>query len=446
MNKLNKKQHKASLPVCGIELVIAGAGTGKTKTLIEKVNNILRSNTAKPAELLILTFSNKAAQEIKDRVQSQIGMDAERIISGTFHSFCLGFLRRNSRLLFSEYGYKIFPEIIDNTKKTSIRNNFIREFLPEFYGLPMDIISGLLENTISLSKKMYRKLYRLGIIDELKKIENKFMEYKILNNLIDFGDMIDFTVEILEKDKKIREDVHKSIKYIFVDEFQDTSEDNFRLIKLLLNKKNPNLFLVGDDWQSIYGFRGAKIDYLINMKKYFSKVKIHKLDKNYRSKKEIVKLSNKFIRTNKYRTGKKLKSFKGRGGIIRNFSVESFAEEAEVITAILKSKEFRGQGTAAILYRNNRQGSFLSERLKPDDLHGASVKLMTMHASKGLEFDSVIIAGLSDEIIPDTSTDIEEERRLLYVALTRAMEKLYIIHHKTNDGGLSRFAEELGFS
>lgn len=444
MNSLNKQQYLASRALSGIDLVIAGAGTGKTKTLIEKVKNVIKAGIAKPEEILILTFSNKAAGEIKERVRASIGSKADKIVSGTFHSFSLNFLKENKPLI-SFYDYTNFPEVIDDQKKKNIINSVIRKSLSKFYGMPVDIIYGLMENIHSLNKRIRRKLIQLGVIDDINDLCNKYREFKLSNNLIDFKDMIDLSISILEEHEIIRENTRNRFKYIFVDEFQDTSENNFRLIRLLLNKTGSNLFLVGDDWQSIYGFRGSQIDYLINMKKYFPDARIHKLNINYRSKEEIVKLSNKFIKLNKYRTSKSLKSFNGKGGIINNYCVESFKEEAEIIRQILGNEDLKINGSAAILYRNNRQGDFLTERLNLENLSKNAVNLMTMHSSKGLEFDTVILAGLSDDIIPDTSNNIEEERRLLYVALTRAKEKLYIIHHKTGDGGLSRFAEELGF-
>jgi DNA helicase-2/ATP-dependent DNA helicase PcrA len=446
---LNKQQYLASLPDRGINLVIAGAGTGKTKTLIEKVKNIITEGIAEPGKILLLTFSNKAAEEIKERVKQSIGKAADKITSGTFHSFCLRFLRDNSRSFISSHGFNKFPDVIDDDKRASVQRELLIPMFDRFLGLPVDVITGLAESYDKLDKKTFKKLKHLRVIKELDSFNRKYKEHKILNNLIDFSDMMNYTIDILEKNISIREDTIKRFDYLLVDEFQDTSDDNFRLIKLLLNERSPNLFLVGDDWQSIYGFRGSRIEYLVNMKKYFPDVNTHKLIINYRSKKELVSLSNRFIEKNKKRTNKRLRSFRGKGGMIGDYFAEGYKEEGDIVADIIK-KEINNHnhghnGTAgiAVLYRNNWQKGHLFRALEPDGLQD-SVQFMTMHSSKGLEFDTVIITGISDDIIPDVSNDIEEERRLFYVALTRARDRLYLVHHGSPDGGLSIFAEELG--
>lgn len=443
MTLLNKQQYLASLPAGGISLVIAGAGTGKTKTIIEKVKNIINHGIAEPEDILILTFSNKAAQEIKERVKSGISSDADGIRSGTFHSFCLNLLRENTNAFIHSSGFKHFPEVIDQEEKNKLQMDLLRNSKDRFLGIPLDVASGLLENR-RLDQHSLRKLDSLGIIKELDDFEQRFRQYKISHNLIDFSDMMRFAIDMLSNNKTIREQAVNTYKYILIDEFQDTSEDNLKLIKLMMDEKNPNLFLVGDDWQSIYGFRGSRIDYIVRLRKYFPDAVIYKLSVNYRSKKEIIKLSNNFIRKNKYRTRKKLKAVRGGGGTIKNFCVNSIDEEVSVIRSILEKDKINLDDTA-LIYRNNWQEDYIRKKLTIDGSPKVDViKYMTMHSSKGLEFGSVIIAGLSDKIIPDASADIEEERRLLYVALTRAKDNLYIVHHKSADGSLSLFASELG--
>ncbi len=457
--KLNKQQYRASLSAGGINLVIAGAGTGKTKVLVEKVKNIISEKTAKPENILILTFSNKAAGEIKSRIKSITGKDADRITSGTFHSFCLNFLKTNYGIFLSEYGFKEFPQVIGDRQRNLLKKELLQNFKARFYGMPVDVISGLADNTDSLDKKTFNKLRRFGILDELDAFKQVFRKYKIDHSLIDFRDMMDFTINIMTGNRSLKKAVRARYRYILIDEFQDTSEDNFKLIRLLLNNKSPNLFIVGDDWQSIYGFRNARIEYIVRIRKYFPDAKVYKLNINYRSRKEIISLSNNFISRNKYRTSKKLKSFRGNGGYISYRQVGSFSEEPEFIRNIIESGK-NNSGSVAVLYRNNWQGEYLKNKLMQkttgnfnsmdldsmnlDSMNLDSINFMTMHSSKGLEFDSVIITGVSDEIIPDISSDIEEERRLLYVAMTRARDNLYIIHHKAPDGGPALFAKELG--
>ncbi|MDY6968551.1 MAG: ATP-dependent helicase [Spirochaetota bacterium] len=446
MNRLNKEQLKASLPNSGVNLVVAGAGTGKTSSLVEKIKNTITIGEISPKNILILTFSRKAADEIKERIRSHIGKDADQIISGTFHSFCLGFLRGNSKTFTDTFGFNGAPSVLNEEAREALKKKMLHSSLDQFLGLPSNIVEGLWDNLDSIDKRTLKMLKVFGITDKLRDLMKQFKDLKRSKNLIDFNDMINFTIEILSNNKTIRKRINQRFQYVFVDEFQDTSEDNFRLLKLLLPDKDPNLFVVGDDWQSIYGFRGAKIDYIVNMKKYFPQVNIIKLKKNYRSRKEIVSISNKFIKKNKIRTSKKLISTKGNGGEIRGFQAESMEEELEILKNILK-KEENHCDDIAILYRNNWQGKSIITNINDcKSIKYEKTKLMTIHSSKGLEFETVIITGVNDGIIPDMACDIEEERRLMYVGLTRAKERLYIIHHKTPMGEAARFAKELGFS
>jgi superfamily I DNA/RNA helicase len=184
------------------------------------------------------------------------------------------------------------------------------------------------------------------------------------------------------------------------------------------------------------------VEYIINAKKFFPDITIHKLTVNYRSHKEIISISDKFIRLNKFRTSKKIRSHNGKGGIVRYRESADMHEEAEHIAGIICSSS---QGlSAAVLYRNNYQGTFLKQKFEAS-ASGRTVEFMTMHGSKGLEFDIVIIAGISDKIIPDRTTDIEEERRLFYVALTRAKKELHLLYHKNSRGELPRFIKETGY-
>ena len=200
--------------------------------------------------------------------------------------------------------------------------------------------------------------------------------------------------------------------------------------------------MVGDDFQSIYKFRHSRIEYIINAEKFFPGISIFKLKINYRSKKEIITISNRFIKLNKFRTSKNIQSHEGSGGIVEFYKVADMHYEAEVINKIISS--LRHGCSVAVLYRNNYQGDFLKQKTT-SVLPNGTVEFMTMHASKGLEFDVVVIAGISDKIIPDRTTDIEEERRLFYVALTRAKKELHILYHPDGRNELPRFIKETGY-
>jgi superfamily I DNA/RNA helicase len=178
------------------------------------------------------------------------------------------------------------------------------------------------------------------------------------------------------------------------------------------------------------------------MKSYFPGVKLHKLTTNYRSRSEIVKLSNRFIRKNRKRTKKRLISFKGRGGLVKVHETESDEQQVQIIEEIMEREHEEGK-TLGLLCRNNWQIESIVGNISPRYSEKKGIHFMTMHGSKGLEFNTVIVAGVSDRIIPDRTNSIEEERRLFYVALTRAEEKLYILFRQEGREA-PRFIRELG--
>jgi DNA helicase-2/ATP-dependent DNA helicase PcrA len=446
MRKLNKEQTDASKPEYGVTLVIAGAGTGKTSTMITKIGNVISASLAKPEEILILTFSRKAAEEIRERLISELGKGAEPGFAGTFHSFSLKLLMENREYYFKHMGIKLFPSVMEDEKKDIIIRGIIMEKPERFLGLPASSVMKLSENIDYLDKYTLTKLKSCTLYDEIVNVKKIYSDYKRENSLIEFEDMIEHSIELLEASADLREKITGRYKYLFVDEFQDTSENNFHFLSLFLPEKNKNLFMVGDDYQSIYKFRHSRVEYIINIKKYFPEVKIHKLTMNYRSRKEIVALANKFIKLNRFRTSKKIVSNKGRGGRVKYHRADDMSNEADIITRIISSinnNSNENNLSIAIIYRNNYQGEFLKERIICSQ--NKKIEFMTMHASKGLEFDIVIIAGISDKIIPDRSTDIEEERRLFYVALTRAKEELHLIFYENRPDRLPQFIKELGY-
>ncbi|HQO03901.1 MAG TPA: ATP-dependent helicase [Spirochaetota bacterium] len=442
MDTLNREQRKAVQSEENIVCVIAGAGTGKTKTLIQKVNTLIHQKNIPQHQILVLTFSRKAADEIKERISQQADTTTPGIFTGTFHSFSLQILRSYCRDALLRLGFSDFPDIISE----DIKNEYIRSEIKKnrelFCGLPFSMIEGMLFSEKRLSTHIINKLNKAGITDALAIVRNNYAEYKIKSNLIDYEDMISFANIILETSSEIRNTIRNTYRYILIDEFQDTSENNMRLIRNIMPERNPGLFVVGDDWQSIYGFRNARIDYIVHPGRYFTNACTITLHRNYRSRQEIVSLSNKLIKHNKNRTRKSLKSAQGPGGVITAYSCKTKESECQIIAEIIKNNFHEN---TAILYRNNWQGSYLSEYLLRElgEINAGKLSLMTMHASKGLEFHTVIITGISDKILPDPSSNIEEERRLLYVAITRARESLHIVHYMKPDNTLSKFAREL---
>ncbi len=441
MEQINKNQAKASSGTGGVSLVIAGAGTGKTTTMIRKIINCIDAGIVTPERILIMTFSRKAAEEIRERISRNSSSTGEIGFAGTYHSFSLKLLKEYSSGYLIMKEQPSFPSVIREEDKEKAMRNIVMRDPGRFSGVPYDAVLSIAENLERLPDYMMKKLRNSPLYNELLNVKDEYRRYKASGNLIDYEDMIDDAALLLETNPVIRSDVNSRFTYIFVDEFQDTSENNLRLLNALVPETGRNLFMVGDDFQSIYAFRAARVEYLINIKKYFPETEIHKLTMNYRSRKEIVKLSNRFIRLNRFRTDKSIKSFRGKGGRVIFHQAENAISEAGIISRIIcRDSSTKNTG---ILYRNNSQGEIIRKH-SGQNLND-SVNLMTMHASKGLEFERVIIAGISDRIIPDRASNIEEERRLFYVAMTRAKDEMHLIYYKNSNGRLPRFIWELGF-
>jgi DNA helicase II / ATP-dependent DNA helicase PcrA len=439
MSELNSEQHRASRADTGVTLVLAGAGSGKTRTLVEKVIGIISGLQVDPGQVLVLTFSRRAAEELQERIGSVCDRGRE-IVAGTFHSFCYDLLRRNGTVFMDTAGFSRFPSVIGSDEGRMILLELIRRDLGRFLGLPAGVVYDLMMKHDRLDEWKRKKLDDSGLGAELTLLAGEYRELKRGRNIIDYDDMMMHAIDLLEQNSAVRAEVLARCRYIFVDEFQDVSDDNIRLLKLLLPERDRNLFAVGDDWQSIYGFRGAAVEYIIKMKRYFPEARICHLTVNYRSRKEIIALACGFIRNNRNRTRKRLRSNRGKGGLVRFYTVDGLDREADEVRTIIDCHD-PGR-SLAVLYRNNWQGRYLKERLGVDD--GSGILFMTMHASKGLEFDRVVIAGVCDSVLPDGDNDIEEERRLLFVACTRARDELHIIVHINDDGEVSRFGRELG--
>jgi len=418
---LNKEQNKAAKFSEGISVVIAGAGSGKTKTLVKRIENTLREGRVKPEEILILTFSRKAAEEIRERSGKEID-DAYKITAGTFHSLCYRILSENPKLLSEHFGIEKF-NVMSEDDEEKLLSEMVASKIDNFMGLSNKTVFYLLKNLHRLDESRIKTLTDIGITRELESVKTDFENYKKERSLLTFSDLIFCANSILTDNPDFREKMRKRFKYIFVDEFQDTSDDNFLLLKNLLPDDKPNLFAVGDDWQSIYGFRDANIDYMIRPHKYFRSVSKYFLTVNYRSRREIIRISERAIKRNKNRSRKKIKSASGAGGEITFMQYSSWKDEIELIKQILSQSVV---GTNCVLYRNNYYG----DRIKKE-ICDCGVSFSTIHGAKGLEYDNVILCGVEDGVFPCAFNSLEEERRLLYVALSRAKEKLFVLYKKT---------------
>lgn len=593
LDKLNDMQKKAAKLVDGPGLILAGAGSGKTKTITHKIAYMIKEVNINPENILALTFTNKAANEMKERIESLVEKSTDMMQVSTFHSFGVKILRKYSQNIGFSSNFNIYDteDSISLIKKILKKLILKNELSPKFY---LSKISKLKED-----EKMpedYFKIVNMSIEAnrEFYEVYKLYQEELIKSNSMDFSDILYYSKKITENER-ILSILQDKYRYILVDEYQDTNELQYKIIKNLASKYK-NIWVVGDEDQSIYAFRGANINNILNFEKDYENVNVVRLEQNYRSTSNILNLANSVIKNNVSSLGKKLWTMNGEGKKINLYEAENPYYEARYIANIIKSsgkdyknfailyrtnyqsriieQELIAQSIPCIIYgglsfysrkeikdlmsyliiinnpsdsinferaitnpkrkigektiseiykyandnnlnyiealdfsnsskiiefknlikylveyaKNNKISSLLNEIidktqylkyiekeenyedkvLNIEELYNSlvdfekenpdlkldeylqnislssildknednSVKLMTIHSSKGLEFDTVFIEGFESGIFPnskliDNQDEIEEERRLLYVALTRAKKELYLTYSKS---------------
>lgn len=363
INTLNDKQKEALLATKGPLLILAGAGSGKTKVVTSKIAYLIEELQVPSWKILAITFTNKAANEMRDRVSKLIDEDISSMWIGTFHSICVRILRKN----IDKVGYSSSFTIYDRDDQITV----VKEAIGEL-GLDRDIYKPRsIVNDISniksegLSPKEYIDLNKTNFFKEnLGKIYEIYEKKLVSNNALDFDDLLIKTVDILRDYEDVRDFYRSKFEYIFVDEYQDTNKIQYEFIKLVAGNE-PNLTVVGDNDQSIYKWRGADINNILNFHKDFPGAKIVKLEQNYRSTQKILEVANKVIENNRTRIEKNLWTSRNEGKpvVYREFP-HSNEEEYGVINKIIglhyKGEEFKDM---AILYRTNAQSRGFEEAL-----------------------------------------------------------------------------------
>lgn len=433
MQDLNHEQRTAARPGRGCTLLVAGAGTGKTKTLVERVANTISEGLAGPAEVLVLTFSRKAAAEVRHRVAERLG-GGPRIWAGTFHSLGLALVKHYGDRYCAARGYGREPVVLDETGRADLLRALIVPRLDEFLGLPVGVVIDLLDRHAAPGGP---GVLPPVLAPALVSLSDEYRRAKRERCALDYEDLMRWGADLLSGDAAVRAAVQARWPFVFVDEYQDTADDTMALLRLIMPPRGGNCFAVGDDWQSIYGFRGARPDYLINWERHFPEGRRQQLTVNYRSRREIVELSSAVIARNRRRTRKRLTAARGGGGSVFIHDVRDEREEAR-LAADLAAAACAAGGSVAVLYRNHWQG----ERMRRSGGVVPGVQYGTMHGAKGLEFDTVIAAGIADGVLPDRGSDIAEERRLLYVALSRARERLHCLRYVDGEGRPGLFGGE----
>jgi DNA helicase-2/ATP-dependent DNA helicase PcrA len=367
LNSLNDKQREAASHDKGPILVIAGAGTGKTRVLTHRTAYLIESGKAMPWEVLAITFTNKAAEEMKERICRLIDYSIDRMWIGTFHSVCVRILRS----FIDRIGYDRNFIIYDDDDQKIVIKDCIKELEldPKLYNY--NSIKALISNEKNRrnTPDNYIKDNYLNYANRNKGEVYALYEKKLkAANALDFDDLIIKTLELFEKNEDVLELYQERFKYILVDEYQDTNNAQYNLIRILGKKKNgeSNVFVVGDEDQSIYGWRGADISNILNFENDFKGAKIVKLEKNYRSTDVILNAANGVIKNNCQRKGKNLYTEQKVGNLIRIIETDNERDEAFTTAALIR-KEHRENNIdyseIAILYRTNAQSRVLEEGL-----------------------------------------------------------------------------------
>tara|TARA_Y100001970_G_scaffold288664_1_gene416624 strand:+ start:81 stop:2129 length:2049 start_codon:yes stop_codon:yes gene_type:complete len=333
---LNDEQRKAVESTEGPNLIVAGAGSGKTRVLTTRLIHIINQKKAWPNQILCVTFTNKAAKEMQNRVMKFIKGTSNSIPwLGTFHSISVKFLRRHAEAL----GYKSNFTILDTDDQKKLIRNIVKgedldakKFSPQLilYHIDQWKNKGLLPNNVRLEKND-------NIIKSILKVYDIYQKKVKDLNAFDFGDLILFCVKLFEDHRDIAEIYKNNFKYILVDEFQDTNFIQNKWLNLLVNK-NQNICCVGDDDQSIYSWRGAEIKNFLTFDKIYENCKVFKLEQNYRSTKNILETASQLISNNSSRVGKKLWSSSNQGELVKLNCYRTGKDEAQGISDQIEKK------------------------------------------------------------------------------------------------------------
>ncbi|MBP9758138.1 UvrD-helicase domain-containing protein [Candidatus Dojkabacteria bacterium] len=361
LSGLNPPQKEAVETTEGAVLVLAGAGSGKTRVLTYRIANIIDKKLARPEEVLAVTFTNKAANEMRERINALLGNAKHIEWSGTFHSMCVKILRREGKRIGINPSFSIYDSVdsLSAVKEAMNSQNIsIKEFSPHAIRSAISSAKNELINSQNFAK------YANSFFHEVT--AKVYVQYqKILrdNQALDFDDLLMITNQLFDNDKEALEKYRERFKYINVDEYQDTNHAQYSIIKKLTN---INICVVGDDDQSIYGFRGANVSNILNFEKDFPTAKIVKLEQNYRSSKTILEASNHIVSLNKNRHDKKMWTDNLNGEKIMVYLASDEDDEAHwIVKEIQKLADKNSQNfeTIAILYRTNAQSRYLEEVL-----------------------------------------------------------------------------------
>ena len=364
LEKLNDKQAEAATKIEGPLLILAGAGSGKTRVITNRTAYMIKEKGVNPYNILAITFTNKAAGEMRQRIDDIVGFGADSIFVATFHSTCARILRRH----IDRIGYDTNFTIYDTDDQKAVIKEIVKRFNINTKLMPeRAFMSAISHAKDELTSPEMMALDAAGDYS-LNLISKVYLEYQAVlrrNNALDFDDLIFKTVELFKSCPEVLENYQERFKYIMVDEYQDTNTAQFEFVRLLADKYK-NICVVGDDDQSIYKFRGANIRNILDFESYYKDAFVVKLEQNYRSTQTILDAANAVIKNNEGRKEKRLFTDKGAGDRVHLRQFETAYEEAEYIASDIKRKVNDGSYNYrdnAILYRTNAQSRLLEEKL-----------------------------------------------------------------------------------
>ena len=360
LDYLNDRQKEAVLYGDGPLLILAGAGSGKTSVLTKRVAYLIKERNISPKNIVAITFTNKAAKEMKERIIKEVGKEGYDIQISTFHSFGLRIIKEN----YEKLGYEKNFTIIDSDDSLTVVKKILKEmgidstrFNPKFI---KNQISSCKNEMVTPEK--YKNLVNDELSDITYKVYKKYQDTLLRNNSLDFDDLLIKPIELFNKYKEVLENYQELFKYVFIDEYQDTNEAQYILSKMI-SAKYKNICVVGDDAQSIYSWRGANFKNILNFEKDYKNAKVILLEQNYRSTKTILNAANSVIKNNINKKDKNLWTDNETGEKIKYVRTNDEKDEASYVTREIRNLVNNGVSLddIAVLYRTNAQSRTIEE-------------------------------------------------------------------------------------
>lgn len=360
LDYLNDRQKEAVLYGDGPLLILAGAGSGKTSVLTKRVAYLIKERNVSPSNIVAITFTNKAAKEMKERIIKEVGKEGYDIQISTFHSFGLRIIKEN----YEKLGYEKNFTIIDSDDSLTVVKKILKEMGIDYARFNPKFIKNQISSCKNemVTPEKYKNLVNDELSDITYKVYKRYQDTLLRNNSLDFDDLLIKPIELFNKYKEVLENYQELFKYVFIDEYQDTNEAQYILSKMI-SAKYKNICVVGDDAQSIYSWRGANFKNILNFEKDYKNAKVILLEQNYRSTKTILNAANSVIKNNINKKDKNLWTDNGVGEKIKYVRTNDEKDEASYVTREIRNLVNNGVSLddIAVLYRTNAQSRTIEE-------------------------------------------------------------------------------------